>query len=133
MTLAEIRDWLKTAAGAEHYYVGKLDRKQDKSLGVYDRAATGTPAEIALGGLDCTKTRVKRVSLLLHWNDNASETETAAQTLFDALLAAEPFALDTAQVRCLRLMTPGPVDVGIDENGIYERVIWVDFYYERIE
>ena len=68
MTLAEVRDWVKTISTAEHFYIGKLDAKQDKSLGVYSRAALGQPPDIALGGLSCTKTAVKQVSLLLHWN-----------------------------------------------------------------
>lgn len=35
--LKDIKDWLKTFNVAEHYYIGKLDNKQDKSLGVYQR------------------------------------------------------------------------------------------------
>ena len=81
MTLAEVRDWLKTISTAEHFYIGKLDAKQDKSLGVYSRAALGQPPDIALGGLSCTKTAVKQVSILLHWNQNAKETEKEDFTL----------------------------------------------------
>lgn len=133
MTLSDVRDWLKTLAPAEHYYIGKLDRKADKSLGVYSRAQTGAPAETALGGLASTKTAVKRVSLLLHWNNNAKETEAAAQELFDRLRAAENIRIGGCLVDYLRLMVPEPVDVGTDENGVYERVIWMDVYYERID
>lgn len=131
MTLSDVRDWLKTISSAEHFYIGKLDRKADKSLGVYSRAQTGTPAETALGGLPATKTAVKRVSLLLHWNQNAKETETAAQELFNSLRAAENIRIGGHRVDYLRLMAPEPVDVGADDNGVYERVIWVDLYYER--
>lgn len=131
MTLAEVRDWLKTISAAEHFYIGKLDAKQDKSLGVYSRAALGQPPDIALGGLSCTKTAVKQVSLLLHWNQNAKETEAAAQALFEAIQAAEPIQIGQTQVAFLQLLVPEPVDVGTDDNGVYERVIWVDFYYRR--
>ena len=131
MTLAEVRDWLKTISTAEHFYIGKLDAKQDKSLGVYSRAALGQPPDIALGGLSCTKTAVKQVSLLLHWNQNAKETEAAAQALFEAIQAAEPIQIGQTQVAFFQLLVPEPVDVGTDDNGVYERVIWVDFYYRR--
>lgn len=131
MILSDVRDWLKTICQAEHLYIGKLDRKQEKSLGVYSRAATGTPPATALGGLDCTKTQVKQVSLLLHWNNNARETEAAAQELFDTLRAAETVRIGGCPVDYLRLMTPEPVDVGTDDDGVYERVIWMDIYYER--
>ena len=131
MTLAEVRDWLKTISTAEHFYIGKLDAKQDKSLGVYSRAALGQPPDIALGGLSCTKTAVKQVSLLLHWNQNAKETEAAAQALFEAIQAAGTIQIGQTQVAFLQLLVPEPVDVGTDDNGVYERVIWVDFYYRR--
>lgn len=131
ITLANVRDWLKGVAGAEHYYIGKLDAKQDKSVGVYSRAATGTPPGIALGGMPCAKTAVKQVSILIHWNNNAKETEAAAQVLFEALQAAETIQIGGAQVDYLRLLVPEPVDVGTDDTGVYERVIWMDIYYER--
>lgn len=131
MTLTAVRDWLKTFTAAEHYYIGKLDAKQDKSLGVYSRATMGQLPDIALGGLSCTKTAVKQVSILLHWNQNAKETDTAAQALFEQLQTAETIQIGGTQVAFLQLLVPEPVDVGTDDNGVYERVIWVDFYYRR--
>lgn len=131
LTLAQVRDWLKTVSAAEHFYIGKLDRKQPKSLGVYSRAATGSPFEMALGGPEQTATGVKQISLLLHWNENARETEAAAGALFDALLTAAPLQIGGVRVDVLRLMVPEPVDVGADDSGVYERVIWMDLYYDR--
>jgi hypothetical protein len=162
MTLSDVRDWLKrfavnteelqvdgeiycvaTGTGdsepflllalVEHYYIGKLDRKQNRSIGVYSRATTGEQPVTALGGLQCTGTAVKQISILIHWNNNARETDAAAQELFNMLLAAENIQIGGHQVDYLRLMVPEPVDVGTDENGVYERVIWMDIYYERIE
>lgn len=133
MTLAEVRDWLKTMSTAEHFYIGKLDAKQDKSLGVYSRAATGQAPDIPLGGLSCAKTAVKQVSLLLHWNQNAKETDAAAQTLFEALETAAGIQIGGRPVAYLQLLVPEPVDVGTDENGVYERVIWMDIYYRRFD
>ena len=33
----------------------------------------------------------------------------------------------------IKLNTNEPIDVGTDEKGIYERVIDIEFYYERNE
>lgn len=129
MILADIRDWLKTLNAAEHYYVGKLDNKQDKSLGVYQRTAGS--AHIALGGLDNTKYAVKRISLLLHWNDNAKETEIAANELYKKLITTDHPVIGDEQVYCIMMQTAEPQGVGTDDNGIYERVIWMDIYHER--
>ena len=129
MILSDVKDWLKTLDVAEHYYVGKLDNKQDKSLGVYQRDA-GQPG-IALGGLANTKYAVKRISLLLHWNNNAKETEIAAYELYEKLLTTDRPIIGGIRVYVLSLLTAEPQDVGTDDAGIYERVIWMDIYYER--
>ena len=36
LTKAQIRDYLKTIFTADNYYIGRLDNKKDKSIGVYD-------------------------------------------------------------------------------------------------
>ena len=130
MTLANIRDWLKTFGIAEHYYIGKLDNKKEKSLGVYQRQG-GNP-HIALGGLANTKYQVKRVSILLHWNKNANETEITAQQLYDKIITLkEPPVIGNTKVYYISMQVPEPVDVGTDDAGVYERVIWMEIYYER--
>lgn len=132
--LADVRDWLERLDLAEHYYIGKLDAKKEESLGVYSRAATGRSPGIALGGLSSTKIEVKPVSLLLHWNNNAMETELAAWKLYEALLEPENIHIgDMARVSYIHLRVPEPVDVGTDAKGVYERVIWMDIYYENTE
>ncbi|MGN1030098.1 MAG: minor capsid protein [Butyricicoccaceae bacterium] len=130
LSLADIRDWLKGFAGADHYYIGKLDRKQLKSIGVYQRGTPPLP-HTALGGLENTSYDTKQVSLLVHWNDNARQTDEAAARLFDALRKMTRTTIADTQVYILQLDTGEPIDVGTDDSGIYERVIWITLYYER--
>ena len=49
MTLAEVRDWLKTFGLFDHYYIGKIDGTKERALGVYVRSSGGRPVH-ALGG-----------------------------------------------------------------------------------
>ena len=130
MTLADIRDWMKEIGVGEHFYIGKLDNKQEKSIGVYQREPYGPP-QIAIGGLDATKTAVKQVSILIHWNKNAKETEGSAQFLYNKLLCERNVTINGTHVNYIYLAVPEPIDVGTDESGVYERVIWMDLYYER--
>ncbi|NBH61572.1 hypothetical protein D1155_07910 [Anaerotruncus sp. 80] len=130
LTLADVRDWLKSFGFAEHYYIGKLDNKKQKSIGVYQRKETGTP-RITIGGLDNTRYDVKRISVLLHWNQNAKETEEAALAFWEKLREVTNVQIGETHVDYLMLLVPEPQDVGTDDNGIYERVIWFDLYYER--
>ena len=55
--LADIRDWIKSLnyTASENCYIGKLDNKKDKSIGVY-QLKTSNEANIAIGGIDNTKT-----------------------------------------------------------------------------
>lgn len=130
ITLAQVRDWLKSFNIAENYYIGKLDNKKDKSIGVYSLKSSGTPP-VALGGVERTTYEVKQISVLIHWNKNADETEQAAYRLFNELKGLTRFYIDSVLVYFIRLNVPAPQDVATDEKGVYERVIEFDIYYEK--
>lgn len=129
MLLSDVRDFLKELNIADHYYIGKLDTKQERSIGVYQRP--GGMSRIAIGGLSCTSYDVKRVSILVHWNQNAKETEEKALELFNKLIETENVQMGDSKVYFIAMQTPEPIDVGLDESGIYERVIQMDIYHER--
>lgn len=128
MTLAEIRDWLKTLDAAENYYVGRLDNKKEKSIGVYDGRSTGRPV-MAIGGNSSYD--IKAVSLLLHWNRNRNETEIAARSLWDQLVGVNNQEAGGNYIQYLQMTVPEPVGVGTDAGGIYEYVINFNLYYRR--
>ncbi len=132
--LADIRDWIKTLnyTASENCYIGKLDNKKDKSIGVY-QLKTSNESNIALGGIDNTKTMEKSVSILIHWNTNAKETEQKAYEIYNDLLNAKNFIINNIKVNYIKLLVPEPVDVGTDSKNIYERVIQAIFYYEKKE
>ncbi|MDY2725681.1 MAG: minor capsid protein [Anaerostipes faecalis] len=128
LLLSDIKDWLKTVSEAEHYYTGKLDNKKEKSIGVYQRPSY-SPKRYAFGV--CKKYDVKSVSILVHWNENSKDTEMAAVELFEKIETMRQFKINDTLVYFLSMQVLEPVDVGTDDNGIYERVIWFDIYYER--
>lgn len=131
MTLAQIRDWLKTFDVAGNYYIGRLDNKLERSLGVYDRARKGPPV-IALGGAENSSYDVKAVRLLLHWNRNADQTEAAARALWDAVVRAAHIDLpDDGHIQFVRPAAPAPRAVGTDAGGVYEYIIDLDIYFRR--
>lgn len=128
--LADIRDWIKTLGIGNHFYIGKIENKKERSVGIYQRQPSGS-ADIALGGLDCTKTTRKEISVLVHWDKYANETEEAAQTLYDRFLQVTDLEIAGKHVDYLQVDVPEPIDVGTDNNGVYERVIWLTLHYER--
>ena len=128
LTTADIRDWLKTFDSFEHYYIGKLDGKPDKVLGVYTLKQSGDPVR-AIG--QPSTYDIIGITLLIHWNKNAAETELAARTLYSSLYSAENVSINSHAVFMIELLEPEPVDVGTDDKGVYERVINLKIYYER--
>lgn len=131
MKLYEIRDWLKTLnCGFEHFYIGKLDSKQDKSLGVYRLPQIGSPIN-ALGGRNNSSYDIKQASLLVHWTNNGKDTENASDKLFEAIMGASDVRIGEYRVLFINMLTTEPQDVGVDEKGIYESVIEIEIYYER--
>ena len=128
----DIRAWIASLGIAEdqHVYIGKLDNKQQKSIGVYSRSSSGPP-NIALGGLEYTTCDTKRISLLVHWTRNKTESEAAAYELFEKLRSVSSLDIGDTHINYLSLMVPEPQDVGTDEGGVYEYVIWLDFIYQR--
>lgn len=132
LTLSEIRQYISSLgiAADSNVHIGKLDSKKPKSIGVYNRKTDG-PAQIALGGLGCASYNTRPISLLIHWNKNVSESETAAYELYEKLLNESGLVIGNTPVHCLILQVPQPVDVGTDDSGVYEYVIWLDFIYQN--
>ena len=132
LILNEIRKYIAGLGIAEdsHVYIGKLDNKQQRSIGVYSRSGSGPPGT-ALGGPAYTTYDTKRISLLVHWSKSKSETERAAYGLFEKLRNVTSLSIAGTHINHLCLMVPEPQDVGTDDNGVYEYVIWLDFIYQR--
>lgn len=130
MTLDDVLVFLETLnTGAENFYCGTLDAKKDKSLGVYQLKASRL-RNIAVGGVDCTKTGIKSVSLLVHWNGNSHETEIAAQNIYNLLANARGVVIGGHSVSYIEMLLVEPVDVGTDDRGVFERVIEFNVYYQ---
>lgn len=117
---------------ADHFYIGKLDNKKQKSIGVYQLQTTNP--NIAVSGLKNTKCKEKTVSILIHWNNNADETEVKALELYYKFMNARNFYItNNILVNYIDLLVPEPIDVGTDSSNIYERVIQARFYYKEVD
>lgn len=132
MTLSDIRDYIAMLGIAEdeHCYMGKMDNKKDKSIGVYKLKRSGSP-KIPLGGLKNATYDTYPVSLLIHWNKSPRNAETAATKLFEAVRDTQNVSIGDTTIKFCNLLVPEPVDVGTDDSGIYEMVVEAVFYYER--
>ncbi|MDR1015721.1 MAG: minor capsid protein [Coriobacteriales bacterium] len=130
MTLTDIKDWLHGLLGdGPSYYVGVLDRKRERSIGVY-QLHRRNDADPHVGGGAATMR--KCASILVHWDRSASSTEAVAQTVHSRIREAyrgQPIGPHTADY--VRLLENEPIDVGQDDAGVFERVINIEVYYRK--
>lgn len=132
LRLKDIREYISSLSVTtdDKVYIGKLDNKQQQSIGIYNRKTDGKP-QIALGGSECTTYCIKPISLLIHWSKNVNESEQAAYELYDKLIVANKVIIGDSDVNYLCLMVPEPQNIGTDDNGVHEYVIWLDFVYRK--
>ena len=129
--LKDVREYVKQSGIAENYYIGKLDSKKDKSIGVY-QLKTRNEFERAVGEVTNNTVGFKGISILIHWNKNAAETETAAYELYKFLIDTLPNTIIGSHEVCyVEMLQNEPIDVSTDDLGIYERVIEIIIYYKN--
>ena len=131
MTTENVIEWIKPlSTKPQNYYCGTLNTKKERSFGVYqlkDRRAR----DVALGGLENTKTAAKGISILVHWSTSTRETEAAAAALYADLEGAHDVTIGGHKANYIQLLHNEPIDVGTDDNGVCERVIEFIIYFER--
>lgn len=128
VTLADVRDYLKSFNLFTNYYVGRIDADKNNVLGVYDLRHRARHKTI---GTNTQKYDVKGVSLLIHGDTNKTNTENLAIQLYEALERAENGRIAGRKINIIDLLWDAPIDVDIDSQKVYEYVIEVVFYIER--
>lgn len=128
LTLADVRDYLKSFNLFKGYYVGRIDANKKDILGVYDLRSRARHKTI---GANTQKYEVKGVSLLIHGDTNKTNTEQLAIKLYEALENAKNAVIAGRKVNIIALQQDAPIDVDADTNKVYEYVIEVLFYVER--
>ena len=128
ITLADVRDYLKSFNLFSGYYVGRIDANKKNVLGVYDLRNRARHKTI---GTNTNKYEVKGVSLLIHGDTNKTNTEKLAIKLYEALESAENGEIAGRKINIIDLQQDAPIDVDADSSKVYEYVIEVLFFVER--
>lgn len=128
LTLADVRDYLKSFNLFSGYYVGRIDANKKNVLGVYDLRNRARHKTI---GENTQRYDIKGVSLLIHGDTNKTNTEQLAIKLYEALENAENAVIAGRKINIIDLQQDAPIDVDADGNKVYEYVIEVLFYVER--
>ena len=131
ITLADIRDWLKSFGLFDNYYIGRLDSKKKNSLGVYNLQDAGRREVIG----DLKVYEKKGVSLLIHGDTNKANTEHKAWDLYNAIESVSKneniLIAKEKKVFFIELLNNEPIDVNQDADSVYEYVIEMNIYFEK--
>ena len=131
ITLADIRDWLKSFGLFDNYYIGRLDSKKKNSLGVYNLQDAGRREVIG----DLKVYEKKGVSLLIHGDTNKANTERKAWDLYNAIESVSKneniLIAKEEKVFFIELLNNEPIDVNQDADSVYEYVIEMNIYFEK--
>ena len=122
MMLSDVRDYIKSFGIADRVYMGKLDAKDEKAIGVYN-SKHNHPFKTAIGGSALESYGTKYVTFLVHWNKSPRDTEKASKALFLALEEIREKSVNNVTIKFFQLLFYEPIDVGTDDDGIYELVI----------
>lgn len=131
ITLKNIRDYISSLhiTEDEHVYMGTLDAKQEKSLGVYNSKHKYS-SHRALGGPDLEGYGEKYITILIHWNKSPRDAEKVAVGLYETLRRARDIQTEDGTIKFFQLLYD-PQDIGTDDSGIYEWVIEAAVIFEK--
>ena len=128
MTLADIKDYLKSKIESPFWYIGKINGNDKQCIGIY--SIQGPARTIPIGGLKNKSYDTKAVSVLIHWGVDAVCAESKAQELYD-LLYGQRGLIGGNEVFLFDMQTDSPVSVGTDNKGIYEHIINFVIYFKK--
>lgn len=127
--LTKIKNYFKAAYGwADSISIGKIDNKREKAICFYS-SSSPRQAVHAWGGKATQSHIVKPVTILLRYGKTKQAAEDAAQAVFDFFDESQ-FQIDNRPAFALSPYN-GPIDLGTDENGIFEYSIELDFYFMK--
>ena len=126
MTLNAIADWLAGLLPGVTVYCGSINANDSQCIGVYDRI--DAIRKQAIGGEMSHQDYPCRI--LVHWTKNIASCETQALAIQNILLANRKATIDGHAVIDIQLTRPTPVNLGRDDNGIWESAIPMTIIYE---
>ena len=127
--LSDVRYYIESLGLADHIYMGKLDAKPEKSIGVYNSKHQHT-YQTAIGGPALESYGTKYVTFLVHWNKSPRDTEKAATALFEAVTGAREVTVNDTKIKFIQPLYELQ-DVGTDDAGICEMVIEAAVIYAK--
>ena len=129
MTLKQYKDYFKeNFKWTDSISTGKIDNNEEKAICFYHSQRNSSYVGV-FGGVKNKSTNIKPVTILLRYTKNQNSAEMMAQQIYD-FFNERSFFFFFKRI-FTQMIYSEPINLGTDENNVYEYSIELDFYEER--
>ena len=129
MTLKQYKDYFKeNFKWTDSISTGKIDNNEEKAICFYHSQRNSSYVGV-FGGVKNKSTNIKPVTILLRYTKNQNSAEMMAQQIYD-FFNERSFFINQKRI-FTQMIYSEPINLGTDENNVYEYSIELDFYEER--
>ena len=129
LTLSKIRDNFKTEfKWSDKISSGKIDNNQEKAICFYN-SNRSLEYQPVIGDKALKSTYIKPITILLRYTKNQESAELKAQEIYE-FFEKRTFFIEKKRI-FVQMYNDEPMNLGTDENGVYEYSLELDLYIER--
>lgn len=129
ITLKQIKDYFKeNFKWSENVSIGKIDNNKEKAICFYN-SKRQLSYQSVVGGKNKLTTYIKPITILLRYTKNQDEAEKKAQEIFE-FFEERTFFIEGKRI-FVQMYVNEPINLGTDDNNIYEYSLELDFHIER--
>lgn len=126
MTLKQYKDDFKASFNwNEAISIGKIDNNKEKAICFYNSKRTLSPVK----AIDESSYKYKPITILLRYTKNQDTAEQMANAIY-GFYDDRAFNIENKRVYAQHLYSD-PMNLGTDENGVYEYSIELNMLEER--
>lgn len=127
LSTKKIKDYLKTIIlECSNWHIGKCDKNESESITIY---ANKRKIEKLTKFKNLSTYNILPITMLIRWNKNYDKAEEIANQIYE-LLDCSSFFIENYECSAMCLNN-GPIDLGTDENNVYEFSIEVNLLYKE--
>lgn len=129
ITLKELKNYFKENFDwQDRISIGKIDNNQEKAVCFYN-SKRQLSYQSFFGGKAKSSTYIKPITILLRYTKNQNSAEVMAQKIFE-FFEERTFFIEGKRI-FVQMYVNEPINLGTDENSIYEYSFELDFHIER--
>lgn len=129
ITLKQIKDSFKSVfKWSDDISIGKIDNNKEKAICFYN-SKRNLSYQPVIGGKDNKSTYIKPITILLRYTKNQNDAEIKAQEVYE-FFEERTFYIENKRI-FTQMYNEEPMNLGTDDNGVYEYSIEINLYIER--